>query len=101
MKETTRQRPSREQNRKESVHHNNQHFLPHVPSPAQERNEKKEKGCKAGQTSIDTHPAQAPEGKTSGKPGYRSSPLSIQTAARKPAACHLCRQSESKKRISL
>ncbi|KAK0614881.1 hypothetical protein B0T17DRAFT_540429, partial [Bombardia bombarda] len=32
---------------------------------------------KTGQTSINTHPARAPKGKTS-KTGYRSSPLSIQ-----------------------
>ncbi|KXX73299.1 hypothetical protein MMYC01_209927 [Madurella mycetomatis] len=50
----------------------------------------------AGQTSIDTHPARAPEGKTSGKPGYRSSPLSIQPQ-REANDRHLCRQSESKK----
>lgn len=38
---------------------------------------------KAGQTSIDAHPARAPEGKSSRKPGYRSSPLSIQPQPRR------------------
>ncbi|KAK4118280.1 hypothetical protein N657DRAFT_715966, partial [Parathielavia appendiculata] len=54
----------------------------------------------AGQTSIDTHPARAPEGKTSRKPGYRSSPLSIQPQ-HEASNRHLCRQSESKKDLTV
>jgi len=52
-------------------------LLPHLQSTAPECNEKEGKR-NAGQTSVDTHPARAPEGKTSRKSGYRSSPLSIQ-----------------------
>ncbi|KAK3319841.1 hypothetical protein B0T19DRAFT_273133 [Cercophora scortea] len=48
----------------------------------------------AGQTSIDTHPARAPKGKTS-RAGYRSSPLSIQPR-HKASDRRLCRQIESK-----
>ncbi|KAH6649326.1 hypothetical protein F5144DRAFT_3053 [Chaetomium tenue] len=67
--------------------------LPHIPSRARESNEKKKK---AGQTSIDTHPARAPEGKTSKRRGtdHRHSLYS-----RSPRASdrRLCRQIESKK----
>jgi len=72
--------------------------LPHLPSSTRESNEKK---AKAGQTSIDTHPARAPKGKTSRKPGYRSSPLSIQPRPRRPATAAFAGRARVKKRISL
>ncbi|CAP67526.1 uncharacterized protein PODANS_6_11800 [Podospora anserina S mat+] len=52
----------------------------------------------AGQTSIDTHPVQAPEGKTSRNRGtdHRHSLYSRSTKA---SDRHLCRQVESKKRL--
>ncbi|KAK3321353.1 hypothetical protein B0T19DRAFT_264208 [Cercophora scortea] len=63
---------------------------------AQDRNEKKKRWeNRAGQTSIDTHPARAPKGKTS-KAGYRSSPLSIQPRHKRASDRHLRRQIESK-----
>ncbi|KAK4180700.1 hypothetical protein QBC36DRAFT_319562 [Triangularia setosa] len=54
----------------------------------------------AGQTSISTHPAQAPEGKTSRNRGtdHRHSLYSRSTKA---SNRHLCRQVESKKGFSL
>ncbi|KAK4140720.1 uncharacterized protein C8A04DRAFT_14688, partial [Dichotomopilus funicola] len=51
----------------------------------------------AGQTSIDTHPARAPKGKTSRKSGYRSSPLSIQSQPREPATATFAGRSRVKK----
>jgi len=55
------------------------------------------KKAKAGQTSIDTHPARAPKGKTSRKPGYRSSPLSIQAQPRGPATAAFAGRARVKK----
>ncbi|AEO60400.1 hypothetical protein MYCTH_2309591 [Thermothelomyces thermophilus ATCC 42464] len=52
---------------------------------------------KAGQTSIDTHPARAPEGKTSRKAGVQIIATLYTAVAQRANNRHLCRQVESKK----
>ncbi|KAK0705423.1 hypothetical protein B0H67DRAFT_383556 [Lasiosphaeris hirsuta] len=62
---------------------------------ARDRNEKRKEKDMAGQTSVDTHPARAPESKTS-KTGYRSSPTLYTAAVPETSDHHPCGRSESK-----